>query len=144
MCSIIDANLFSALLRAEGNDEMGLFKKALFQGKAYLVYGGHLRVEYQRLERYRSILVEMDRKGIAKKVDDAAVDQETTRVRALRVCVSDDEHVIALARISGARLLCSNDAGLRVDFRNQKLVNRPRGNVYNRKSHAALMRRHCS
>ena len=43
-------------------------------------------------------------------------------------CQSDDQHVIALARISGARLLFSNDADLMRGFRNQHLL-RPRGRL---------------
>ena len=37
------------------------------------------------------------------------VEAETASVAGTGLCVSDDEHVIALARASGARLLCSED-----------------------------------
>ena len=43
---------------------------------------------------------------------------------------SDDPHIIALAQVSGARLLYSNDIDLQKDFRNRELINRPRGRVY--------------
>ena len=43
---------------------------------------------------------------------------------------SNDAHVIALARVSGARILYSDDGDLRDDFRNLSLVPRPRGRLY--------------
>ena len=39
-------------------------------------------------------------------------------------------HVLALAQVSGARLLYSNDQTLQRDFKNSKLIKNPRGNVY--------------
>ena len=45
-------------------------------------------------------------------------------------CLSNDIHVIALAQISGARLLYSNDKVLHTDFRNKRLVDSPRGKLY--------------
>ena len=45
-------------------------------------------------------------------------------------CRSDDHHVIALAQISGARMLFSNDGALQQDFKNIKLIDQPPGTVY--------------
>ena len=52
---------------------------------------------------------------------------------------SNDLHVIALARISGARLLYSDDKKLRKDFKNKHLVNSPRGKVYSKEDHQHLL-----
>ena len=68
---------------------------------------------------------------------------ETAAVKALSICVSNDPHVIALARISGARLLCSRDQKLHSDFGNKHLVDNPRGSVYQDIPHAPLIARHC-
>lgn len=43
---------------------------------------------------------------------------------------SDDPHILALAVVSGARLLYSNDRLLQHDFKNLALINQPRGKVY--------------
>ena len=43
---------------------------------------------------------------------------------------SDDPHVLALAEVSGARLLYTNDRDLQQDFRDHKIINNPRGNIY--------------
>ena len=58
-------------------------------------------------------------------------------------CVSDDPHVIALAQESGARLLCSLDEALHTDFTNPRLINAPRGHVYQNAAHKHLIRLHC-
>ena len=45
------------------------------------------------------------------------------------VCQSNDQHVIALAIVSGARLLYSNDRRLQRDFKDRRLIDPP-GKVY--------------
>ena len=55
------------------------------------------------------------------------------RAEALRrndICTSNDEHVIALALVSGARLLYTNDQALIDDFKNRDIVAGPRGKIY--------------
>ena len=44
--------------------------------------------------------------------------------------VSNDAHVIALAQVSGARLLYSNDSDLQDDFKDKSLIDSPRGRIY--------------
>ena len=61
------------------------------------------------------------------------VDDETETVTSCGHCVSDDQHIVALARIGKARLLCSNDDALTTDFRNPVLISKPRGKVYKRR-----------
>ena len=43
---------------------------------------------------------------------------------------SDDPHIIALANVSGARLLYSDDRNLHQDFTDGALIDNPRGKVY--------------
>ena len=45
-------------------------------------------------------------------------------------CGSNDQHIIALAQVSGARLLYSDDGDLLEDFKNERLINNPQGKVY--------------
>jgi len=111
---------------------------------AKIVYGGGLKREYLRSGKVRRVLLELDRNGRAQQVKDSEVDAEEKKLMSNDVCVSDDEHVIALARISGARLLCSDDNALENDFRNHQLVNSPRGNIYKRcPDHNHLIDNHC-
>lgn len=55
-------------------------------------------------------------------------------------CRSNDLHVLALARVSGARTLCTADGDLRRDFKDSRLVARPKGSIYSRASHAHLLK----
>ena len=63
-------------------------------------------------------------------VDDGTVGTRTDELDQSGSLESDDPHVIALAQLSGARLLYSNDAALQRDFRSPQLINSPRGRVY--------------
>ncbi len=58
------------------------------------------------------------------------MDEREEKLLQEETCRSNDTHVIALAQISGARLLYSNDMALHKDFRNKSLIDKPRGKVY--------------
>lgn len=53
------------------------------------------------------------------------VDAEEQRLIDRGVCESCDEHIIAIALLTGARLLFSGDLPLGRDFRNRKIVDPP-------------------
>ncbi len=63
--------------------------------------------EYQKLSKVWKIILQLDRAGRAKLAP--AVEQETQHLIQKNACISNDCHIIALARVSGARLLCSDD-----------------------------------
>jgi hypothetical protein len=107
-----------------------------------LVIGGQLLREFVRDRHVRSILLELDRRGSAKIIPAPVVDNETAIVQREGTCVSNDPHVIALARVSGARLLCTIDENLIRDFKNRQLI-RPRGRIYRNRSHRKLLRSVC-
>ena len=80
-------------------------------------------------------LRELDRASKLTSVDDLQVDQLAASLESLPdsdpgSCKSNDHHVIALAQISGARMLYSNDQALQQDFKNTALIDQPRGTVY--------------
>ena len=56
--------------------------------------------------------------------------ESATDGRGRRVYESDDPHVLALAKLTGARLLFSRDDALIQDFQNNKILNQPGGKVY--------------
>jgi hypothetical protein len=143
MCLIVDANTISLVLAPEPVVDFLPIQRALFAKRANAVHGGKLTREYLKLKRLARILKELDRQGILRKVPDSEVDALTTVLCKERACVSDDEHIIALARVSGVRLLCSLDKSLHKDFTNPALL-KPPGSVYQRKAHEHLIRRYCS
>ena len=58
------------------------------------------------------------------------MDSKTRQLANEDVCHSDDEHVVAVAQLSSARLLYTNDRDLQRDFNNKALIDQPRGKVY--------------
>ena len=79
------------------------------------------------------------RAGRTNDVDNVVVDAEENRLVQTGACVSNDQHVIALVRKSGARSVCTEDSGLMTDVKNRTLVNGPRGRVYRTANHAHLL-----
>jgi hypothetical protein len=142
MCLIIDCNSAHKVFPAAHPDFVSL-SKAIDRGDAKLVCGGKLKQEYQRMKEFWRYFVGLDRQGRTRLVSDSKVDAETLRLQETGACTSDDHHIVALARVSGARLLCSDDNALCNDFKNRNLLARPRGNIYRRADHAGLLRKHC-
>jgi hypothetical protein len=142
MCLIIDANVISKVVSQPADADFLPVANALISRKAKAVYGGKLAQEYAKISRIRRFLIELQRQGILTRVPDADVDAETRIVKKTRLCVSDDEHIIALSRVANVRLLCSRDQNLHIDFKNPALLN-PHGDVYQDTSHSHLIRKHC-
>lgn len=145
MCLIIDANFVHRVYPTPDPDGLPV-QRSLTAGSARLVYGGsRLSQEYRNCSaEFRRWVVRLDQAGRARKVSDERVDQIEHELAQARACVSDDPHIIALAQVSGVRLLCSNDALLHVDFTNRDLINTPRGHVYQSAGHARLIDLHCA
>jgi hypothetical protein len=143
MCLIIDANVVARVfLQSEDKDFAGLFGAG--NPRVRIACGGRLRREYVRNAEVKRQLARLDRAGRARLIPDADVDAEEKVVAGTGLCVSDDQHVIALARVSGVRLLCSHDKALHQDFTNKGLVDRPRGKVYQHSGHHRLLVSVCS
>ncbi len=143
MCLIVDANVAVQVFASIGTTDFSPVQEALLNGEAVGVYGGKLKDEYFAIKKIRKIILELDRKGSLRKVSDASVSAATRKVDNEGRCCSDDSHIIALARVSEVRLLCSHDHALHADFTNPRIL-RPPGSVYQNPSHRQLIRRHCA
>lgn len=66
------------------------------------------------------------------------VDAEEIIVKKLSIR-SDDPHVLALARIGCARVLCTDDDALINDFRDEKIIPRPKGKIYKSDSSKSIL-----
>ena len=95
------------------------------------------------MKTFHRFLLRLDQAGKARQVANSEVDAETQRLAVGNFCVSDDPHIIALARVGTVRLLCSDDEDLATDFTNKDLIGNPRGSVYKRAEHAHLLDKHC-
>jgi len=136
---IIDVNTVPKIYPTPSSDHVPLYR-AIASNKAAVVYGGKLRIEYLRLNWFRRILRGLDQRGAARLCKDAPVDQEARRLRRQAALRSNDEHILALAIVSTARVLCSDDNALCEDFKDRNILPPPRGKIYRRASHDALLR----
>ena len=130
MCAILDANVAAEVFGADKPPAGKGFFDWISTGGGRLVVGGRLRVELQRSsDGFRKWTDQAVRYGRIRIKNDGDVNARTAELAesALR---SDDPHVIALAQVSGARLLYSNDGKLQRDFKDRDLINNPGGSVY--------------
>jgi hypothetical protein len=142
MCLIIDANIVHKIFPTPKPEFRPIYT-AIYNRKAKIVYGGGLTREYERIEWFRRLLLRLDQQGSTRQLPNTPVDVETETLHQSGLCLSDDPHILALARIAGVRLLCSEDNLLTDDFRNKMILSDPRGNVYKRAAHKGLLRKHC-
>lgn len=138
MCAIVDANVGASLLRAPDAARNALMHKWI-RGGGRIAIGGKLRAELAQIGEVRRWLVTLSTAGRVVDVADDRVDAEEEALRPS--CESDDSHVIALARVSGARVVFTDDAALRRDVKNARLLAKPRGKIYSDASHAHLLTR---
>ena len=141
MCAIIDANVGHEVF---GNNQSPAGKFflnwLLHKGGAKLAVGGKLWAELNSYSKFQPLFADLLRRSKVVKCDDDSVNAEAALIDD--VCRSNDSHVIALARISGARLLYSNDLDLHKDFKNPRIINKPRGRVYTTGENNDITRTH--
>ena len=117
MCAIVDANVRDEVFGEAASPAGKFFLDWLTTGRGKLVVGGKLREELADNQNFKLWLSQAVQAGRARILDDGKVDSVTSDVLAESVCQSNDPHVIALARVSGVRLLYTNDGQLQQDFK---------------------------
>ena len=79
------------------------------------------------------------RAGRAKFVPATAFDRDSRNLQARGDLRSNDPHILALARASGARLLYTGDQDLIADFKDKHFIDNPRGKIYSGAANADLL-----
>ena len=132
MCAILDANVAWQVFETERPRPPAgrAFFGRIDSGRVRLVVGGRLRRELDRIREFRRWRRGAVLAGRVTLLSDEVVDRTAFRLQQEQTCRSDDEHVVAVAQISGARLLYSNDTDLQDDFTDKALIDQPRGKVY--------------
>ena len=128
MCAILDANVAHKVFGRNRPEAGEAFFDWLDSGNGRLVVGGKLRRELDAAGVPRKWLQRAFQLGRVRNFDDREIDDKTEELAPM--CRSDDPHIVALAQISGARLLYSDDGRLHGDFKNPDLIDNPRGAVY--------------
>ena len=142
MCAIVDANMASRFFGDPVDTDLRPLWDWIYSGRGMLVVGGQLAEELDQLGDARRLIRNWERARlahVASHEEREEVEAETRRLQRTGQCRSDDPHVIALALVSGARLLCSADRLLHADFRNRELIDDPRGVVYQDTGHVRLL-----
>ena len=139
MCLIIDANV-AADLQPPSADARPVVN-AVERRKITLVTGGKNTEELSRAGAVRRWLAGLVRANLARPIPAADIEREESILPTLGRLRSDDPHVVALARASGARLLFSKDKALAQDFKNREFVSEPTGSVYKGRAHTRLLNR---
>jgi hypothetical protein len=135
MCVIMDANCASTYFSQPSAKRSKVLLKWLQSPKGHLAHGGKLTRELIRTP-FAPLLQELTRAGKATLYTTSTLDAAERALR--RLCISDDVHILALARVSGARVIVSEDKALGADFRNRKIL-QPVGRVYKSHKHAHLL-----
>ena len=130
MCAILDNDVVHEVFGQDRPAAGKAFFDWIDSGGGRLVGGGTLLRELVRNENFCAWWQAATLSGLATRVGDEAVETERIRLTKRKACRSNDSHVIALALVSGARLLYSNDRALGDDFRNRDLIKNPPGKVY--------------
>ena len=142
MCAIIDNNVRDELVK-QNPSAIGKHFRDVVSGKERklnLVVGGKLLKELSGSEQVRHWIIDGIRSGYVVRIDDSTVNRVAKEIAA--DCRSDDPHVIALAKVSGARLLFTRDHQLMQDFLDRKLLGgRIPGRVYTDASGRTTLRR---
>ena len=132
MCAIIDRNAAIVVFGRNPPEASVEFINWINEGKVKLVVGGKLLDELETTGA-REWVHQGINSGLIITENDETVRDMTDKLCKNWPYKSDDQHIIALAQISGARLLYSHDGDLQKDFGNKKLIDRPRGKVYSTK-----------
>lgn len=130
MCAILDADVRDEVFGGANSDAGKEFFNWIDGGSGRLVVGGANLTELMGNATFGLWRIEAEQSGRLIIERNDAVERRTTQLKDEGECKSNDPHVVALGQVSGARLLFSNDKRLHRDFRNSRLINKPRGRVY--------------
>lgn len=136
MCLIVDACCAAHFFRPANADFAPAWK--WLQKDGALVYGGKLLKELNQNYRAAALLAQLKRAGRAFEISGSELSVQMNIIDGR--CASNDSHIVALARASGARVLVSSDRLAIKDFKNLSLVPSPKGKVYTLPKHQRVLR----
>lgn len=131
MCAIVDINVVHQGLGRDRTEAGKFFFDWLLNGGILVVGGSKFESEIRRDSKFLTFVNERRQSGkVRQGIKRDEVDAEHNRLIRLNICRSDDEHILALARVSDTRILFTNDVALQNDFNDGNIIYAPRGKVY--------------
>jgi hypothetical protein len=142
VCLIIDASCASSVFASPTPKDFLPIHRWIDNRKGLLVLGGKNKKELFNIEKARLAIMEWSRKSRASFINDGEIKAKESEILRQALLTSNDEHVLALAIVSGARCLCSpGDHALCADFKNKKIVgNHHKGKIYRNATHENQLR----
>lgn len=141
MCIIVDANRLGDFLAEPANADAAPIRKWLDRGEGSIIYSTGGKFAKELGKRAKIKLQNYSRVGKAKFVPAAEFKHDERDLQAKGGLRSDDPHILALARASGARLLYTRDRNLIKDFTDRRFIDKPRGKIYSDAANANLLTR---
>ena len=148
MCAIVDSDVAAEVFGKNPSDAGLRFFNWVSSGTGLLIVGGKNLIELNQTSA-KTWISQAYRFGKVRIEDKQEVNNLSEEISTQHTCKSNDQHILALSRISGARLLFTNDWDLQKDFKNGLLVGGKGGKIYttrkNRKfgdTHKRLLKRH--
>ena len=129
MCAIIDANVAIEVFGPNPTEAGKKFLDWIDEGSGRLICGGKLQKELERIEDFEKWAKNALNYAKIKNINEDDVRTKMAQIQKESIHLSDDPHILALAQVSGARLLYSNDKKLHKDFKNPELI-APAGSIY--------------
>ena len=132
MCAVLDASVSGEVFRPNREPIADLFFEWMNRPSPHprLIVGGEQLRELRRNADAARWLENGIRAGRVVLLDPRCVEAKTRELEQRRDVQSDDPHVLAVALLSGVRVLFSNDVKLQADFKNPAIVNKPAGRIY--------------
>ena len=135
MCGVVDNNVSSEVF-GDGQTGAGKGFRDWIDGcRGSLAVGGALLDELAASGKFREWYARNVQSGLILQIGRDRIAAVQGRLKREGRCKSNDTHVLALAIVSGARLLYTNDNLLMDDFRNRNVVPGPRGSIYTTRDH---------
>lgn len=119
---ILDADVVGKVFGSTPDSVALEFRKWMEDRRCRIVVGGRLETELGRHRKFLDWARRALLDGRLRRVSEAELNAATDASRGRAAILSNDAHVIALARASGARILYSRDQDLRNDFKNRRLL----------------------
>ena len=130
MCAILDNDVAHQVFGSDRPPAGEAFFNWLNSGRGQLAIGGKLLEELNGNQTFQIWRKQAEAAGRARLYTDGKVEDRTEELKNSDSCQSNDVHVVALAQVSGARLLFTNDEDLKKDFVKRELIDNPPGKVY--------------
>ena len=140
MCIIVDANCAHSFFSNPRDSDVDPIHKWI-NGSGILVYSIECNFANETSWEAKKKLLTYARSGRAKMIPAEEYDSDIEILKNDPNVKSDDYHILALARASGARILYTKDSKLIDDFKNKKLIDKPRGKIYSSSKNSNLLKR---